>query len=243
MISSSDNPIEQIISRDAAKIFRSALSGDIVNTVLVFATSLVLVVLPFGVPWNSLWIFQTAGLATTIYTGLTYWRFKVSPSTKFTVHCSVLAVLGFSLAPAPAIFFAGLLFGFAGYQMASAGYWMRQVRKNQPVRCPRDRGELAAFGDASLVCTKCSRLLKIGYDVPVLWRNIGFAALIIGVILRILSALVSRPIAEILIIPAGLLLANGIVIALAQLNSYGAFRGSIRLPPNVPTSPESPAPS
>ncbi len=125
--------------------------------------------------------------------------------------------------------------------MASVGYWTRQVRRNQPIRCSRDDGEVAIFGDKSLVCTKCSRLLKVGLDIPVLWRNLGFAALIVGVILRILVALVSRPIANILIIPAGLLLANGIIFAVAQLNSYGAFRGSVRLPPNIPSSPEAAA--
>ncbi|HLC10522.1 MAG TPA: hypothetical protein VJL56_01605 [Candidatus Bathyarchaeia archaeon] len=243
MISSPDNTIESIILRDASKQFRSALSSNIVNTVLAFATSVFLVIIPFGISWSNLWIFQAVGLTTTVYSAVVYWRFKAKPSTSFTVHCLFLAVLGFLLAPAPAIFFGGLLYGFAGYQMASVRYWMRQGRNSQLIRCTRDGGEVAVFGGTSLVCTKCSRLLKVGFDVPVRWRNIGLGALIIGVVLRIIVALASRPIADILIIPAGPLLANGIVVAFSQLNSYGALRGSVRLPPNVPSSPGSPAPS
>jgi hypothetical protein len=243
MISSPENPIEQLILRDASKQFRSALSSNIVNTVLAFATSIFLAIIPFGISWSNLWIFQAVGSTTTVYSAVVYWRFKANPSTSFAVHCLFLAILGFLLAPAPAIFFGGLLYGFAGYQMASVRHWMRQVRANRPIMCTRDGGEVAVFGGASLVCTKCSRLLKVGFDVPVRWRNIGLGALIIGVVLRIIVALASRPIADILIIPAGLLLANGIVVAFSQLSSYGALRGSVRLPPNVPSSPGSPAPS
>src|SRR3989442_5326837 len=94
MISSPDNTIESIILRDASKQFRSALSSNIVNTVLAFATSVFLVIIPFGISWSNLWIFQAVGLTTTVYSALVYWRFKAITSTSFIVHCILLAVLG-----------------------------------------------------------------------------------------------------------------------------------------------------
>ncbi len=238
------NPFVQIILRDSSKTFRSAISANAANALLALATSFFFVTIPLLViPWSLLLLFQAIGIVATVYSGLVYWRFKARPSTGFVAHCSALAALGFFLAATPAILLGGLLFSFSGYQIASVGYWLKQASRNQPIKCGREGTELAMFGDASLVCPKCSRLLKVGVDVPFLWRNLGVAALIIGTVLRILVSVLSSSIISVLIFPAGLLLANGIVFTLAQLSVYGIFRGSVRLPPTDRSLLDQAAPS
>jgi hypothetical protein len=238
-----ENPVERIILHESREIFRRAFSGYAVNTLLAVVTSWFIAILPFlGIPPSYLTPFQVLGVAVALYSGIVYWRFRKNSSTGFAGHCYVLAVLGFSLAATPAVLLGGLLFSFAGYEMASIGYYLRRVSKRLPLQCGRDGGEVAVFGNNSLVCLKCSRLFKVGFDIPILWRNVGFAALAIGVTLRIIVPLISVPILGILIIPAGLLIVNGLVVALSQLIIRGVFQGKVRLPPaesqQVPPRPD-----
>lgn len=232
-MSLTESPVERLILRDSTEIFRRAFSGYALNTILAFATSGFVAIIPFIIiPQSFLTPFQLTGVVATLYSGIVYWRFRKNPSTGFAVYCYILAVLGFLLALTPAILFGGLLFSFGGYEMASIGYYLRRVRKQLPLECGRDGGELVVFGNESLVCPKCSRLLSVGFDIPVIWRNTALAALAIAAALRIITVLVSVPIPGILIIPLGLLLVNGFVVALSQIVARIAFQGKIRLPPN-----------
>ena len=59
------------------------------------------------------------------------------------------------------------------------------------MKCPQDDVEIVVFGQRSLVCLKCSRVPRIGFDSPKKWRDYTLGAVILGALLFALSFVLS----------------------------------------------------
>jgi hypothetical protein len=109
---------------------------------------------------------------------------------------------------------------------------LRQYHKNGVARSG-DGGEVAVYGNQSLVNQKTSRMVRIGYDIPRSWFKAGLVALVVGIIL-----VYSRPLIDLsfgLISTAGIgwiLMIDGISFAGSWFTQSMYMKGYVRLPPS-----------
>ncbi len=219
-----ENALGRIVRRDVSKAARSSAILYLVSAVLTIVGTRVL-----SLVWGS--SFQ--GLSESVldifvgavagYAGLVSLRTRSRPAGSIGFHMYALGLLGLS---------SGAIFNaFGGVGFLSIGYWMRQFHKNVGMRCGRDGGEIVVLGEDSLVCTKCSRLVRIGYNIPRKWSYAGLALLPGGIALYGLTFF--APVASVLTYPvnvAGLALLDGVVFLTTIILQRAYFEGYVRLP-------------
>jgi len=105
------------------------------------------------------------------------------------------------------------------------------------MKCTLENGDIVAFGDQRLVCTTCSKLVKIGRDLPRSWTYAGVGLVIAGastyfldLIVPTLSSLLYTGVNTPL-----LLVLDGVVLLFDLLLSQMGLSGGgyVRLPPQV----------
>ena len=220
-----EDALDRIVRRDASKAARSSAILYLVSAVLTILGTRVLI-LVYGSSFQGL-----SELIPDIYFGavagyaaLVYLRTRSPPARSLGLHMYALGLLGLS---SGMIFFA-----FGAIASLSAGYWLQQFHKSVGMRCGRDGGDVVVFGKDSLACTKCSRLIKIGYDIPNKWSYAGLALLPGGITMYGLTFFV--PGASILTYPvnvAGLALLDGFAFLVTVFLQRTYLGGYVRLPP------------
>jgi hypothetical protein len=131
----------------------------------------------------------------------------------------------------------GVLFAFGSIGFLSGGYWLGQSRRAGDMKCIRDNGHVAVFGQDSLVCTRCSRLVKIGLDLPRRWFYTGIGLVLIGLVLYFFASAMpsfSNLLYAVLNIPFVLVL-DGMILVLEPLYVQRVIFGGgyVRLPPDT----------
>jgi len=105
------------------------------------------------------------------------------------------------------------------------------------MKCTRENGDIVAFGDQRLVCTTCSKLVKIGRDLPRSWTYAGVGLIVAGasayfldLIIPTLSSLLYTGVN----IPL-LLVLDGVVLLFELFFSQMGLSGGgyVRLPPEA----------
>jgi hypothetical protein len=212
-----------IILRDVPRIVRNAFLSYLANAlILVILANLGVAI--YGSVAATLGMFlQVFGFVVTGYAGIVYAWTKFRLSKGLDVQLFLLGFLG--------ICQGGLLYSAAAYQLLSGAHWLRQVRTKQVCKCTRDNGDVVAFAGEFLACPKCSRKVRVGYDIPKIWSRVGQMALVIGVLLYILRFLISgqfgtSPLAYL----GGLLLLNGIIFSIGTPTIQSYLGGFVRFP-------------
>ncbi len=174
--SGEDDVVARIVYRDGLRVAKSSTLLYIVSTILapIATLGLALFLYPlFRVSFDPLVsiVLEAYGAAITLYAVLVYLRIRSHPSPGLGKHFIILGLLGFGT--------GAVLYAYAGLGFASTGYWLRQVGRGS-LKCNRDKNVLAVYGGESLACRTCSRVVKVGSDIPQGWRKSGFAVLILS---------------------------------------------------------------
>ncbi len=197
----------------------NAILAPVAGFFLVFVFSPIFRISPDPV----LEIFLEAyAVSITVYAGLVFFRMRSRPSPGLGTHCLVLGVLGFGAGT--------ILFGYAAVGFVSVGHWLRQLRMAGP-RCNRDGSVLVVYGEGSLACRTCSRVIKVGFDLPTRWRNTGFLVFVVGVLLYVLTQIFPVVLfAGILRYVTNALFVNGLGFLIFLINPQTMGAGRVRLP-------------
>jgi hypothetical protein len=168
-------------------------------------------------------LFEAYAATITVYAGLVFYRMRSHPSPKLGTHCLAIGVLGFGAGT--------VLFGYASVRFLSVGHWLRQLRTDGP-RCNLDNNALVVFGDGNLACRTCSRIVRVGIDVPRRWRKIGFSVFAIGVLF---SAVLAEIFPNTLSVGipgyiASLIFVNGLAFVISSVNPQTMGDGRVRMP-------------
>lgn len=170
-----------MFSRELLKAVRSATLLYNAN----FAVSVVLVrvltlFIPYPVSGTVLSVLEVYSGAIAAYASIVYLVTRSRKSSRLGSHFYFLGLLGLAG--------SGVLCILGSVGFLSSGYWTRELGRTDGMRCARDRGQVVAFGEQSLVCKQCSRLVKIGLDLPRSWSYVGLVLLAAGIIAYALSA-------------------------------------------------------
>lgn len=219
----SPDPVRDLVGREALKVVRKSfllfLVAAALSVVVVGALSFV-----FGgasYPWTG--YEEILGFIIAFYTLIVYLSFKLKNSRGLGIHFYILGVLGLSQ--------GGFLFSWGGESLLSAGYWQRQASSGQGCKCWRDNGDLVVVGGETLACLKCSRRIRIGYDIPKIWNRIGLAAIVVGIALIALYSLLPGIPGGLLITFLGyLLLFDGLVLGFFPFSTQQSLGGYVRIP-------------
>lgn len=216
--------VREVIFKQASRTLRSMFLLYLVNAVLliVFAGAFTLLFPSFA--GRGSWTFglEVYAILITVYAGVVYVLGKSAMSVGLGKHCYALAVLGFG--------FGGLLDAWGGYGFLSLGYWLRQAGKESPSVCGRDGGEVVVFGPGNLACPKCSRVVRVGYDIPRGWTRAGFAILVLGVLVYVGSSLMASLNAFYVEFLGSVLLFTGLAFASTFYLQRVYFGGYVRVP-------------
>ncbi len=206
---------------------RRAFLLYLANAVLLIIGAGVLTVL-FPSAGGGVWtlVLESYAVLAAVYAGLVYLQGRSKFSPGLGNHCYALGILGFSL--------GGLLDSWGGYQFLSVGYWLRQTGKDSAPVCGREGGEVVVFGPESLACPECSRVVRVGYDVPRGWVRIGLVALVAGVLLYALGYSLAFNVFYVRY-AGNALLFDGLAFLLPLYMQRVYFGGYVRIPsPNSP---------
>ncbi len=218
--------MRDVIFKQASPIAKNGFLLYLAQAVLLIIGTGVLTVL-FPSVGGGLWTLALEAYAVLIalYAGAVYLRSRSRFSPGMGNHCYALAILGFGL--------SGILDSWGGYRFLSLGYWLRQAGKDSAPVCGRDSGEVVVFGPESLACPKCSRVVRVGYDVPRGWVRVGLVALVAGVLLY---ALGYSPAFNLFYVryAGNALLFDGLAFLLPLYMQRVYFGGYVRLPPTNP---------
>ena len=165
------------------------------------------------------------------YAGAVFLVVRLKSSQGLGTHLYALGILGLSL--------GGFLYAWGGYSLLSAGYYERQASKNQRCKCWRDNGDLVVVGGETLACLKCSRRIRIGFDVPKIWSKLGLALIPIGIALLVLNSIIPGVEGGLLNYLGYLLLFDGLVLGVLPFTVEGSMSGYVRPPPNQSESTSS----
>ncbi len=227
--SSSGEALDRIVRRDVSKVARTSTILYGLNAVAVIAGARVISAIFRGFSYPGQLETFVDGLVSiiTLYAVVVFFWTRSRQSRGMGIHFYVLGVLG--------LIGGALLFAWGGVQFLGAGYWVRQFKGAGTPKCARDGGSVVAYGEESLVCIRCSRLVRIQFDVPRRWTYAGFVMLLAGI--AWLSLVSLAPGGASLTGPVGLgnlLFVDGISFLgtwFAQLSYLGG--GSVRLPPGI----------
>jgi hypothetical protein len=222
--------VDRIFRREVSKAVRSSTILYIINAIgfLVIGRASI-----FFFPSSSLGqaesVLDAYVGAIAVYAVLVYFLTRSRSRVDLGVHFYVLGLLGLAG--------GGLLFIFGSIGFLSAGYWSRQFRGTNGMKCVRDNGDVVAFGQESLVCTKCSRLVKIGLDLPRRWIYGGIGLVVAGIILYF-STLIVPTVASLIYAPLNIpfvFVFDGALLSFEPLYVQRMFFGGgyVRLPPGA----------
>ncbi len=167
-------------------------------------------------------LFEVYVAIITVYAALVFYRMRSRPSPNLGTHCLALGVLGFGAGT--------ILSSYAAIRFLGVGHSLRQLRTDGP-RCNLDNSALVVFGDGNLACRTCSRIVRVGLDVPRRWRKIGFSVFAVGVLLYVLAALFPSTLS--VGIPGyitSLIFVNGLAFLLSSFNPQTMGGGHVRMP-------------
>jgi len=174
--------VREVIFKQASPILRRMFLLYLVNAVLlIVSTGALTFLFPSflgGGPWTL--GLEVYAILIAVYAGIVYLLGKSAMSVGLGRHCYALAVLGFG--------FGGLFDAWGGYGFLSLGYWLGQAGKESSSVCGRDGGEVVVFGPESLACPKCSRVVRVGYDIPRGWAKAGLAVFLLGVLVYVMNS-------------------------------------------------------
>ena len=187
--------------------------------------------LPFSYPSGEIQtVLGALIVASSLYAVVIYLVTRSRQSSGLAVNFYLLGLLGLAVGGFLAVW------GAAGF--LSAGYWTRQYLASRRMKCTRENGDVVAFGDQRLVCTTCSKLVKIGRDLPRIWTYAGVGLIVAGastyfldLIVPTLSSLLYAGVN----IPL-LLVLDGVVLLFDLFFSQMGLSGGgyVRLPPDSP---------
>jgi hypothetical protein len=220
----SPDPVLVLVRREILKVVKKSFLIFLVTAfLLVVSVGTLSFILGGGIyPWTP--FEEIFGFILAIYAGTIYLLVRLRSSQGLGAHFYIMGIIGLSL--------GGFLFSWAGYSMLSAGYYERQASKNQHCKCWKDNGDLVAVGGETLACLKCSRRIRIGFDVPRLWNKLGLAAIVPGIILLALNSLLPGFQGGLLNFLGYLLLFDGIVLGVFPFTFEQSMAGYVRLPPD-----------
>ncbi len=227
--SSSGEALDRIVQRDVSKVARNSTILYVLNAIAVIVGARVISALFRGFSYPGQFETFADGLVSIIalYAIVVFFWTRSRLSRGAGIHFYVLGILG--------LIGGALLFAFGGVQFLGAGYWVRQFKGAGTPKCARDGGSVVAYGEESLVCIRCSRLVRIQFDIPRKWTYAGVVILLAGIAWLSLVSVV--PGVASLTGPVSLgnvLLIDGISFLgtwFAQLSYLGG--GNVRLPPGV----------
>lgn len=227
--SSSREALDRIVQRDISKVARNSTILYVLNAIAVIIGARVISAIFRGFSYPGQFETVADGLVTIIalYAVIVFFWTRSRLSRGMGIHFYILGVLGLTG--------GALLFAWGAVQFLSGGYWVRQFKGERGPRCARDGGSVVMYGEDSLVCTRCSRLVRIMYDLPRKWTYAGLGMLLAGI--AWLSLVSVAPDAASLTGPVNLgnvLLIDGISflgIWFAQFTTLGG--GNVRLPPGI----------
>ena len=224
------DPVSQILLREIPRIARNAFTYYLGNLLVLLLVTNAVTILFGTTSFPITGFFEIFGLIITIYAGIVWGWTKSKPSKSLSNQYYVLAVLG--------IVQAGVLYSAAAYQLASAGYWTRQAWSEQACKCTYDNGEVVSVADKSLACSKCSRRLKVSVDIPMCWTRAGNIAIILGVALYAITAVIPGLYGtRWLTYLTWLLLINGLVFSALKFTSQMQSGRFVHLPPHTTGTP------
>jgi hypothetical protein len=222
--------VERILRREVSKAVRGSTILYIINAIgFLLIGRVSIFFLSFSILGQAELVLEGYVGAIALYAVVVYFLTRMRSRAGRGVHFYLLGLLGLTG--------GGLLFIFGSIGFLSAGYWSRQFRGTSGMKCVKDNGNVVAFGQESLACTKCSRLVRIGFDLPRRWVYGGIGLLLAGIILYFstlvvptLASLISTPlnIPLILVFDGALLIFEPLYV---QKMVFGG--GYVRLPPGA----------
>jgi len=215
--------VREVIFKQASPILRRMFLLYLVNAVLliVFAGAFSVLFPSFGGgPWTL--GLEAYAVLIAVYAGIVYLLGRSAMSVGLGRHCYALAVLGFG--------FGGFLDAWGGYGFLSLGYWLGQAGKESPSVCGRDGGEVVVFGPESLACPKCSRVVRVGYDIPRGWAKAGLAVFLLGVLIYVMNSSLGMFNTFYARYVGDVLLFTGLAFALTFYLQRMYFGGLVRIP-------------
>ena len=228
--------VDRIFRKELSKALRSASILYLVNAAGIFLIGRGLLFFFPSSPLGGVETFLDVYVAAiAIYGVIVYFVSRSRRGSGMRVHSYVLGILGLTG--------GGVFFAIGAIGFLSAGYWLGQFQGSNGMKCVRDGGEVAAFGQESLVCTKCSKLVKIGLDLPRRWTYTGIGLMITGIALYFTASIVpafASPSYAYLNVPL-ILIFDGVILAVEPLYFRRTLLGSgyVRMPPQ-PSPPGPP---
>ena len=225
--------VDRIFRRELSKALRSASILYLVNAAGIFLIGSGLrFFFPFWPVGQSETFLEVFFAAVAIYGVIAYFLSRSRRGAGLRAHAYVLGILGLTG--------GGIFFALGAIGFLSAGYWLGQFQGSSGMKCVRDGGEVVAFGQESLVCRRCSKLVKIGLDLPRRLTFTGLGLINTGVALFLLASIM--PVFAGLFyasvnVPLVLIL-DGVFLSLEPLYLQRTLFGGgyVRLPPD-PSSP------
>jgi hypothetical protein len=221
----SPDPVLELVRREirntVRKSFLTYIAGAVLAVVAVGALGLLFG--GSGYPWTGFQ--EIIAFVVAISAAAVYLLARLKSSKGMGTAFYVLGVLGLGM--------GGVIFGWGGYSLLSAGYYERQATKNQGCKCWKDGGDIVVVGGESLACLKCSRRIRIGFDVPKLWNRLGLVALAMGIFLQaVYNILPGIPGALFISYLGYLLLFDGMILGILPFSYQQSIGGYVRLPPD-----------
>ena len=220
------DPVSSVILKSVPRIARTAFLYYLGNVLLLLLVTSAVTIIFGSTAFPFPDFFETYGFILAIYAGAVWaWaRFKHSKS--LSTHFNILAFLG--------IVQASVLVSAGAYQLVSGGYWLKQAWSRQACRCTFDSGEVVSVEGRFLACSRCSRKLTVGFDLPGVWTRMGNVELALGIALYVITNLVLGLYGIVwLTYLTWLLLTNGIVFSALRFTSQMQQGRFVHLPPNT----------
>ncbi len=226
--STGEEAFGRIVRSEVSRVVRGSALQYLANAILLVVFGSVWLYLPsYSPPSLAVNVLSTYQWVVALYAIVVYWWTRSQQNNGLSIHFYLLGLMGLTS--------SGLFFAFGAVGFLRAGFYRRQFQQGQRPRCVRDGGSIAIFGDKSLVCTTCSRLMKIGYELPRRWNYMGVILLLAGIALYSLAT-ISPTIAGAAYLPLNipvLLLLDGIALLSPLYFQRMYLPGRVRLPPDT----------